>query len=119
MGRALALRLVIALATLWSVLALYYFDLRSALLRTALAGAFALFGCTVLIAVSFPRWRTRAHIAFAVAFGLLLASWSAIAPSNNRNWKPGVAVLPYATVSGARITLHNVRNFDYRTESDY
>jgi hypothetical protein len=118
MGRALA-RLLIAVATLWSVFALYYFDLRSAPLRTALAGAFAIFGCAVLIASSLPRWRMRALVAFALAFAALLAAWSTIAPSNARDWKPEVAVLPYATLSGTRITLHNVRNFDYRTESDF
>ena len=119
MGRALALRLLIALATIWSALALYYFDLRSALLRSSLAAAFAIFGCAVLIAVSFPRWRTRALIAFVLTFGAVLAWWSTIAPSNSRDWKPEVAVLPYTTSAGTRITLHNVRNFDYRTESDF
>jgi hypothetical protein len=118
MGRALA-RLLIAVATLWGVPALYYFDLRSVLLRTMLAGAFAVFGCAALIAVSYARWRTRALVAFGVVFTALLAWWSTIAPSNDREWKPGVAVLPYATSSGTLITLHNVRDFDYRTESDF
>lgn len=118
MGRALA-RLLIAVATLWSVPALYYFDLRSGLLRAILAAAFAILGCAVLIALSLPRWRTRALTIFVLTFAALLAWWSTIAPSNSRDWKPSVAVLPYATFNGPLITLHNVRNFDYRTESDY
>jgi hypothetical protein len=30
-----------------------------------------------------------------------------------------VAVLPYATISGDLVTVHNIRNFDYRTETDF
>ena len=30
-----------------------------------------------------------------------------------------IAVLPYATFEGDRVTLHNIRNFDYRSETDY
>jgi hypothetical protein len=119
MGRALALRLLIALATTWSAPALYYFDLKSALVRSSLAAAFVIFGCAVLIAMSFPRRRAYALSAFVLTFAALLVWWSTIAPSNTRDWKSAVAVLPYATSSGTRITLHNVRDFDYRTEARY
>jgi hypothetical protein len=30
-----------------------------------------------------------------------------------------VAVLPYATINGDLVTVHNIRNFDYRTETDF
>ena len=50
---------------------------------------------------------------------LLLAWWISIAPSNERDWQTDVAVLPYATRDGDLVTLHNVRNFDYRTEQDF
>jgi Domain of unknown function (DUF4105) len=30
-----------------------------------------------------------------------------------------VAVLPYATIEGDLVTIHNIRNFDYRTENDF
>lgn len=62
----------------------------------------------------------------ALATGLLLAVgaawllwWQSLAPSNERQWQRDVAVLPSATVEGNRITLHNVRNFQYRSEYDY
>ncbi|MGE0473960.1 MAG: DUF4105 domain-containing protein [Nitrospirales bacterium] len=42
-----------------------------------------------------------------------------IEPSNNREWQPEVAVLPYATFDGNLITVHNIRNFDYYTETDF
>ena len=28
-------------------------------------------------------------------------------------------MLPYATIDGDRVTVHNIRNFDYRTETDF
>jgi hypothetical protein len=39
--------------------------------------------------------------------------------SNDRDWQMGVAVLPYTTVSGEQVTITNIRNLNYRTESDF
>ena len=50
---------------------------------------------------------------------VLVLWWSAIEPSNDREWQPEVAVLPYATFDGDLVTVHNIRNFDYRTETDF
>jgi hypothetical protein len=52
-------------------------------------------------------------------FALLVACWRTIAPSNDRDWQPENAVLAYASITGDRITLHNIRNFDYRTATDF
>ena len=40
-------------------------------------------------------------------------------PLNARDWQPDVAVLPSATIDGERVTLHNVRNFIYRSATDF
>ena len=40
-------------------------------------------------------------------------------PSNERDWQPDVAVLPYADIAGNQVTIHNIRNCDYRTETDF
>jgi hypothetical protein len=45
--------------------------------------------------------------------------WSSLAPSNARDWLPDVANAPTATFDGHFVTIHNVRNFTYRTETDY
>jgi len=113
------LGLVLAAMTGWGVLALYYSDLENAGVRTALGAGFGLFGLAMLVGFTLKRWRGRAAAGFLVAFVLLVAWWSRIEPSNDRDWKPEVAVLPYATIEGDLITLHNVRNFDYRTETDF
>jgi hypothetical protein len=40
-------------------------------------------------------------------------------PSNNRDWSPDQAVLPYAEVKGSEISIHNIRNFTYASTTDY
>src|SRR4051812_34205077 len=52
-------------------------------------------------------------------FGAVLTWWLLIPPSNNRNWQPDVAVLPFADIQGKRVTLHNIRYCKYRSETDY
>jgi hypothetical protein len=42
-----------------------------------------------------------------------------IEPSNDRNWAPEVRNTPWADVHGDTVTIHNIRNFAYRTESDF
>lgn len=65
------------------------------------------------------RWRWRTFAAYAVVFAGLLAWWGTIRPSNDREWKLEVAVLPHATFNGDLVTVQNIRNFDYRSEADF
>lgn len=55
---------------------------------------------------------------FGVAWIAFLVRWSGVQPSNDRDWQTDVAVLPFATFDGDLMTIHNIRNFDYRTETD-
>lgn len=57
--------------------------------------------------------------AFVMGVAALLAWWQGVEPSNDRRWQPEVAVLPSATFDGELVTVHNIRNFDYRTETDF
>jgi hypothetical protein len=52
-------------------------------------------------------------------FALVLGWWFNIAPSNERVWQADATVLPYATIEGDRVTVHNIRNSSYRSENDY
>lgn len=45
--------------------------------------------------------------------------WLGVRPSNTRQWMPEVAEQTYGSVKGNLVTLHNVRNFDWRTKTDY
>src|SRR5215472_15974207 len=84
----LALQLLMLLATGWGVLALRYWDHAGPWVRDVLALAYGIGSLVLVIAFGMRRWRWRAAAVFTVLFGLLLARWYAIAPSNDRNWQP-------------------------------
>ena len=107
--------LVIATAG-WSAGAIYYSPIPGERLRAGLAAAFVI--ATALTFIFAPR-RGEALVIYLVVFGLLVSLWLRIPASNDRDWQPEVAVTPYATISGDRVTIHGVRNFRYRTENDF
>jgi hypothetical protein len=108
--------LFVILMTAWGALAIWYSNLSGVYVRAGLAG---LFGLATLLAFVFLPGRLRTLAGFLVVFAGLVAWWLTIPASNQRNWQPDVAVLPYATVKGAQVTIHNIRNLDYRTEADF
>jgi hypothetical protein len=111
--------LAIACSTGWGALVLFYLGPGSSGVRSALAWSFAVLGLVALGSLAVRRARLPAAIGFAVAFALVLIVWGSATPSNDRDWQPEVAVLPYATIDGDLVTVHNIRNFDYRTETDF
>ena len=111
--------LLMLAATGWGALALRYWDHANPTLRDALAAAWAVASLALVVGFSLRRWRWRSLAAFTGLFALLLAAWSAIAPTNDGPWQPENAVLAYASIDGDRITLHNIRNFDYRSDTDF
>jgi Ca2+/Na+ antiporter len=116
----LALLGFVMLATaIWGVLALFFSGPHSDAVRYSLAAAVAVASLAALIALFFRRWRWRAFAAYLALFAALLVWYFSIEPSNERDWQTDVAVLPYATVEGDMVTVHNIRNFEYRTETDY
>ncbi len=118
LGRTMA-GLAIAVATGWGGLVLFYLAPGSGSLRAALAWVFVALGLVALGALAARRWRRVGAGGFAIAFVLVLVVWSSATPSNNRDWQPEVAVLPHATLDGDRVTVHNIRKFEYRTETDF
>ena len=118
-GLAVFVRVLFCLLLLvfagWGSLAIYYSNL-PAFIRPAAGILFGLGSVGVLLRVR--PWR-RAVAVFFAGFALVLLWWLAIPPSNVRDWQPDVAVLPYATINGDTVTIHNIRNCDYRSETDY
>jgi len=110
--------LMLAVAV-WGALALHYCDHANPTLRNALAAAWAFVSLTLIVGFSVRRWRWRSLAAFAALFVVLLTAWSMIAPSNDRDWELENAVLAYADIDGERVMLHNIRNFSYRTDTDF
>jgi Domain of unknown function (DUF4105) len=87
--------------------------------RLVLAAAYGLAGLAAVVALLFHRGMRIALPVFAVALVAIGVWWSSFKPSNDRDWPPEVARLAYATIGGDLVTVHNIRNFDYRTETDF
>jgi hypothetical protein len=99
----------------WGGMALYYSSLPGPI-PMVLAAAFVLTSIVVFLLAH--TWK-KALTAFAVLFAMILAVFIVTKPSNDRNWQPDVAVLPWAEIRENLVTIHNVRNCDYRTETDF
>ncbi|TFG98415.1 MAG: DUF4105 domain-containing protein [Myxococcales bacterium] len=110
---------MLALATGWGALVVFYLGPGSGTLRTGLAWGFAALGLAAIAGMLARRTRRGAAVAFAGLFALALLLFAAETPSNEREWQTEVAVLPYATFDGDLVTVHNIRNFDYRSETDF
>lgn len=103
----------------WGTFALYFDGPEHDTLRTFLASGFAGAGLVSLVGYGTPRFRWLATGSYLSLFVVLVMWWSMIEPSNDRQWQPEVALLPYATFDKNLITVHNIRNFDYHTETDF
>jgi hypothetical protein len=114
-----ALALLIAGIGVWGALFLEYAGPRSGLSRGALVLGFALAAVATLIALFVRRWRWPAIGAYAVLCTGLAVLWSSLEPTNDRDWQTDLTVLAHATIGGDKVTIHNIRNFDYRSETDY
>jgi len=100
----------------WMFLAVRLADRHGTPPRTILAALVAL--VPLLLVVIIRRRRIGLAI-FVLAFLSTLGWYFSRRPSQHRDWQPDVAVLPYADFDGDFVHLHNVRNFDYRSETDY
>jgi hypothetical protein len=112
-------RVLLAIAilglTAWAALALHFGPLES----TAGAVAVAASGLLAASAAARRRGTWGPIVLFAAIFIGFLYVWSRVEPSNQRKWQADVAELTYATFDGDFVTLHNIRNFQYFTETDY
>ncbi|MEI8342623.1 MAG: DUF4105 domain-containing protein [Verrucomicrobiota bacterium] len=101
--------------TLWAAGALYY-DLPFARWRTPSAWVY---GLAMLLLFVFVKNRLRSFLLILAGFAVILTSWLLIHPSNDLIWQGDVDRTARAEFNGDRVTIYNVRNFDYRTETDY
>nr|WP_320017090.1 DUF4105 domain-containing protein [uncultured Desulfobacter sp.] len=99
----------------WATVAILYSNLPF-LIRPWLSGLFAI--CSLLVLVGKYSTR-RTRLGFLAAFALVLTWWLLIPPSNNRDWQPDLSTLSWADIAGDKVTVHNIRNSDYRTEIDF
>ncbi len=108
----------VCLLATWGAFALWFQVPGGWLLQSLGVCLWIAFTLVILVAL----WRGRlavGAVSFAVAFGVLLIWWWQIQPSNDRVWADDVAQVTTGVVDGDHVVLHNVRNFDWRTKTDY
>jgi len=114
-GLVLAWLILLFLHT-WATLAIYFANYHHPLARTLLPIIYVLVLILLVILVSRP---TRRLLAVFVVFILVILWWICIQPTGRGDYLPPVAVLAYPEFHGDLVTIHNLRNFDYRTRDDY
>jgi hypothetical protein len=106
---------VLALLTLWAVAALYI-DFRIAALRIPVT---LIYIAAVIAIVWKVKNRLLAAALCFAAFCVVLIWWFSLKPSNDGDWQADAARTAWVEVHGDQVTIHNLRNCDYRTETEY
>jgi hypothetical protein len=117
-GGTLLATAAIAGCAIWGALALWYQAPGGTVLKVL---CMALWGA-IAIACAVALWMRRIAgglLAFGLAFGGLLTWWYSLAPTNDRSWADDVAQVTNGSVDGNRVIMRNVRNFEWRSDSDY
>jgi hypothetical protein len=114
-GRSI-IALLIIVTSAWAWLAIMYQtkDVVRGLLLACLV--VLVVGSIVMTFWSRSLWPVAPYV---VAFGALILWWQTIAPSNHRDWAADVARQPHATVNGSVVTIDNVRDFRWRSDTDF
>jgi len=105
----------LALITLWAMAALFV-DCRIVALRIPVTVIYILGIITIFLKLRRTRW---AAVAYMSGFCVVLVWWLTLKPSNSGNWQPNVDRTAWAELAGDRVSIHNLRNCDYRTENNY
>jgi hypothetical protein len=109
--------LVLIFATGWGVLVLLIAGpAQGEWARVSLVTIYLLCNLAALMWVR-PFW--QALIVWAVGLLAVLMWWDTLRPTNNGNWQQDVAKLSWAEIHGEQLRFHNVRNFAYRTKTDF
>jgi hypothetical protein len=117
-GRVLVALLLLGLGA-WAALALRHAGSEAGTARVVLAAAMAVLTIACAAAILLGR-RTRTAAILAVVPALAVLAWfHGLVPRADRAWTEDVARAPWAEVAGDRVTIHEVRNFAWRTEADF
>lgn len=108
--------LVALLALGWCALVLVYTAPGPVLVGQVLGGVAVVAG---VLGLRRRGSLVRALAPAATIFIAVLLWYLSLTPPQYADWQPDVAELPRAELDGDILTIHNVRNFDYRSETDF
>lgn len=112
--------LVAAGSWLWSTGSIAFSPYANSGTRWLLAGGFLLAGMVLWRKLPRRIGAPARSWALVLIAALPLIAWLVLLqPSTQRDWSPDQARLPQATIAGGEVTIANVRNFSYRSKTDY
>lgn len=117
-GATILATALVGLPAIWGAFALWYQVPAGNVAKAVSIALWSAFSITMILAL----WQDRMAVGlllFVLAFGGLLIWWTRIPPSNEGRWADDVAQMTHGAVAGNTVTLHNVRNFDWRSATDY
>jgi uncharacterized protein DUF4105 len=107
--------LVLAALSLWAMAALFI-DVRVSALRLPVTILYVVILIAVLVKY---KLHLRSMLLCLGCFCLVLVWWLSLKPTNTAPWLADVDRTAWVQMDGDRMTIHNLRNCDYRTETDY
>ena len=110
--------IVVGFPAIWGCFALWYQSSPTPAVKALCVGLWIIFSLAMLIAV-FNGQVLLAIVGFSAVFAVMVAWWTSLHPTNDHVWADDVAQMTTGVVEGNWVTLHNVRNFDWRTVDDY
>ena len=102
---------------LWCFAAIWYSNLPLPWMRHSAAIFFA--GLMLTAALPVRKWPKTVIAAVAALVAGVMVWWLLIPASNEGDWQTPFARMPEAGIEGDRVTIVNIRDFQYRSETDY
>ena len=106
---------VLLVLTVWAVAALYV-DVRIDMLRIPMVVVYVL-GVAAILRIF--KLGLKAAALCLGCFCIVLVWWLSLTPTNTADWQANVDRTAWTQIDGDKVTIHNLRNCDYRTEDDY
>jgi hypothetical protein len=114
----LAGSLVLALLAVWGAFALWFQLPAGVALRRVAVAAWVLL-CVATVELWWWQGRVAVLLPWLLLMLAMMGWWSTIKPSHDRVWADDVARMVTGKVDGSVVTLDQVRNFDWRSDTDY
>ena len=110
--------IVVLVSAVWANLAILYQLPGPPAIRIGACLVFDVVALGAVTALALRRYR-RAVLVYAAVYAALLVWWTSIQPSNDRDWAAAVAHGVTGSLNGDRLTVENVRNFSWDSETDF
>jgi hypothetical protein len=114
-GTRVLASVVLSILAVWGGLALWF---QLPALRLPAVGVWGV-GAVVTLVLWWRKRDARVALPWLAAMVALMAWWSTLQPTHNRVWADDVSRMATGQVQGSVVTLDQVRNFDWRSDTDY